>query len=985
LDTRAFLRHVLPDTGPYCIVKQIEFEGGHKAPQHFPAHTIDEAAAIASRINHEGYNTFFAVGALVKDQHWVPKLDRDKKPIFLKSGEQVYRWKTLRTAENIRGLRSYIIDLDVGFKKDGSPRGYETEDDAIAGLVAFCKWGHLPKPTVISSGNGLHVYFTLESEVPALTWKNHGESLKEMALSFGLKLDTGRTADAASVLRVVGCHNFKYDPPPLVKCLCVGTHTPNDMFHGLLRLHDNAAGLDLPGEQQVFFRSDNTGKQEKERACLDFPTLVDVCQVVRRAVDPATRDQTPEPVWHKVMMLLRLVQTPEKGRKLCHVVSKGDPRYSEEYLNAKLSDLENKNMGPSTCKTVHETMLPAQDVCADCPHWGKITSPAQLARYLPPTETLVVAVANDDGEVVEVEVPEPPEPFVRRHGRIAIQKGSTSGTTEIEFCNDMYPIRLQYDEVTKLEEEVLWRINMPHEGWVELGIPHCSKNQLATILHKRGVRVRTADIETMEWFMTAYVRKLQADTPREMTYTKQGWRKDGSFIVGDTVYRRNGDIEKHAMGTKLQNDTQHGMYVEGTLDGWRNATQIYTRPGMHRSRLYLYASLGSPLFCFTNQVATFLSATGEGGVGKSTLMEVAAAIWGDPRRLIARGSNDGSTRAAAEAMANGMNNLPIFLDEITDRDAEEMNSFILNYSGGKGKLRSQVSGGIRPDTATWSNLALVNANADEYARMASVFKDSGPSQMRLVQIEFPSTSDIVSKTEGDATKAAVFENFGHAGHLIGGYYATHATAMKAKVQKYVIEADKQTGGLSTERFWIATAASMRAAAEAAYDLGLLPNFPVEKDIEGLYELIINLREQVARNTTSPDEMLSEFLDFALPRTLTIQSKNSGNIDNVRGEPHGGLTVRHEVDTDRAYISRAIFQQYCVERHINLNRHIKALYAKGVVLHENMRKVLGAGTMFAKGNVRCIEVDLSKLQGRLHSVPSSASSAPTQMPQRKTGP
>lgn len=976
MDTEAFLRHVLPETGPYCIAKQVKFKDGRQAPKHFWADSIADAAFVAHREDNAGYDTYFAVGTLIKKQNWEIHLDRNKQPYKEPDGLPAYWWTTHRTAKNIRGLRSYIIDIDVGFKDDGTPRGYDTEELALEALVAFCKHYRLPQPTVVRSGSGLHIYFTLEAEVETTTWKANGLRIKEMAAAVGFKIDPDRTGDVASILRVVGCHNFKYSPPPVVEVLYVGEHTPVDMFHGLLGLHDNTVSASnfLTGTPLVEFDKENTGAQEKERACLDFPGLLNVCQVFRKACDPDTRDSTPEPVWHYVIMLTRLCGSPEQGKRLSHQISQGDPRYSAAQLDAKLARLEEGKFGPATCVKIRGSVKTGEDICAGCPHYDKITSPAQLAHYMAPSEPLTVEEEYDDGTVDEVVVSDPPPPFVRRDGKIAIQQGTTQGKTETVFCEcDMYPVRLQYDEKTKLEEEVVWNINMPHEGWIQLGIPHCSKNQLATILHKRGIRIRNADIDLMEWFMTAYVRKLQAETPREVTYSKQGWRKDGSFIVGDTLFKRNGDIETHAMGNSLKQDTNNAMVVAGTLEDWKKATRPYTRPGLEHNRVYMYASLASAIFCFTNQIATFISATGEGGVGKSTLMEVCAAMWGDPQLLMARGAEKGSTIAALEAHTNAMHNLPIYLDEITDRNVEDMAKFIFNYSGGKGKMRSQASGGVRPDTATWGNIAMVNANADEYARMSSVYKDSQPHMMRFLQIEFP-VQNIISKPEGDEIKALVYENFGHAGRIFIEYIVQHQASVKTRVQQYVRDADKRTGGNSAERFWIAGIACMRCAAEIGYDLGLFENFPIPHDIEWLYTLALSLRTQVQQFIMSADEMISEFLDHELTHTLTIGAKNSGNVDNIREEPRGGLTVRKEEDTDRTYISRSALQTYCVDRNINMGRHLKTLFTTGVVLQENMRRVLGAGTVFAKGNVRCIEVDTKVLQGRLHSVKPHAAPA-----------
>ena len=970
MDTGAFLRHVLPAAGPYCIAKQIRFADGHSAPVHECAQTIEDAVAIALRFDSEGYDTYFAVGSLVKGQHWEQKLTpRERKPMFEENGEPVMHWRVHRDAANIRGLQAYILDIDVGFK-NGKSRGYDTDAEAIAALIDFCKTNRFHKPTVVQSGNGLHVYFVLDAEVPPTIWKRYGENLKELALSAGLKLDTGRTVDPASILRVVGTHNHKYDPAPLVTVLCTGKPTSVEMFHGLLRLRD-AASETLGGGPEVTFDTENTGKQ-RERAVLGFGRLVHICQVFRSAVDPATRDQTSEPIWDGAIRLARLVETPERGRTLCHLVSKDDPRYSEAALNAKLDRYDAMDMGPTTCANFQKR----EADCTGCPHRDTIVSPAQLAKFMAPTEHLVVEEQQEDGTTVEREIPDPPEPFVRRNGGIAIQTANAKGVPEEKmFCSyDMYPIRLQYDEKTKLEEEVLWNINMPHEGWVTLGIPHTSKNQLATILHKRGIRMRGSDIDIMEWFMTAYVRKLQDETPREMAYAKMGWRKEGGFIVGDVLYKKDGVTEQHVMSHALENATHFGMTVEGDYETWKQGVQIYNRPGMENYRAYLYSTFASPLYCLANQIATCISASGLGGVGKSTLMDMCAAAWGNPRALVVKGNSQGTTRAAAEAMSSAMQHLPIFLDEISDREAKDMTEFIFNYSGGKGKVRSQAAGGVRSDTATWSNFAMFNANSDEYARMSSVHKDSSPHMMRLIQLEFART-DTVSKEEGDITRAIAHENFGHAGRRFAEYIAQHQTNIKQRILRYVIEADKFTKARSEERFWTAWIACLRAAAEICFDLGILEGFPITADVQWMYAQLLRLRVEVEEHTTSSDEVLSEFMDGEIPRTLTISMKNSGNIDNMKEEPRGGLTVRVEDDTRRGYVSRAAFQKYCVDHGINMGRHLKVLFTRGIVLQENMRKVLGAGTLFAKGNVRCIEVDMDKLEGRLHVVKPAPVVAP----------
>lgn len=945
-----------PDAGPYCISIGKVKEDGTKPHWHHPCYTPEQAAQLAKQLESGHENMFLTVGGLVKDKEWF-------------TNEKGYSfWRTRRNAENIRGLRSYIIDIDAGMKSDGvTPREYASVEEAFVALQEFVKHFNLPQPTVVNSGNGLHVYFTLTEEVLPEVWKAHGLVIKEMAKQFGLRIDGGRTADVASVLRIVGCHNYKYDPPVEITVMQVGAHTPTDSFHAQLQLQDHSSTMPgLVGGPHVIIAGSNT-TQVRERAVIDFGGLFRGCQVVRAACDPTTQAQTPEPIWNATLMLTRLCGTPEQGRKLSHVVSRNDPRYNAAFLNAKLDRFEKQNMGPSNCATIQQRFadLSMADGCTGCPSRGKITSPAEIARFVAVAPPVVTLITADDGSQSEQAVIEPPSDFVRTERGIAIKTTSTKGIPDLKvFCPyDMYPVRLQYDEKTKLAEHTRWCVNLPHEGWVLLDIPYTSKNQLALQLAKRGMMIDASNIDAMELFMTAYVRKLQSESPREVAYSKMGWRPEGGFVVGDTLYRRDGLVEQHAMSDNLDSATHSGMRVEGEFEQWRDAVCKYNRPGLEGYRTYLYSTFASTIYNMTGQIATCLSATGLGGVGKSTLMDSCAAAWGDPRALVTKGNNQGSTRAAAEVVSDAMQHLPIFLDEISDRDAKDMADFIFNYSGGKGKIRSQAGGGLRADTATWSNLALVNANADEYERMASVFKDAAPHLVRLVQLEFSPTA-IISKEEGDEIRTVVQENFGHAGRIFAEYIAKHQTEIKHRVKQYNKEADKFIGAKSEERFWTAWLASMRCAAEITLDLGILPGFPVSADIAWAYDQITQLRGRIAGHLTSSDEMLSEFMDAEISHTLTVAA-NTGNIDNIKTEPRGGFTVRNEPDINRAWVSRSALQKHCVEHGINMTRHLRILYGQGTVLQENVRKVLGSGTQFAKGNVRCIEIDTTKLSGRAH--------------------
>lgn len=956
MDTKEFLTHVLPLTGPYVIAVDWKNKEGRKGYKHFGAIDIEEAAAIARHLDKEGRNVFFGVGALINGKEW----DAVKQ-----------KWRVPRTGDNIRAVRSYIIDIDVG-----GPNQYASVEEAIIALRQFVKTTGLPRPTIVSSGGGLHVYWPLDEEVPQADWERKGAILKELALAYTLRIDSKRTADSSSVLRVVGTHNYKYEPAPKVHVLFQSPVIPAGHFHSILQTRAPQQII-LPPTQQPDFGNNTT---RFENVPLDFRKGVEQCHALAYTVDPENqakgRDAIPEPAWLQAMMFARHAH---KGKQLAHLISKYDPRYNAAYIDQKFEQLS--NIGPCTCAGFQEAYANVgMDKCNGCAIRGKVTSVASVSHYLVKASPLVVQETSKTGALVERTIPDPPAPFIRLATGIAIDTTNAKGLKEtLQFCDyDMYPTRLRYDERTLLEDDVRWRVKMPQEDWIEIDVPHGSTPQLRTTLAKRGVYVDENYVPHMAKFMSSYMRRLQSMVPREMAFAKLGWRKDGSFVVGDTLYKPDGTSEIHGISHALERATEFGMVLAGDYEAWRDAVRIYARPGLQAYRAYLYSTFSSVFYHMTGQIATCISASGTTGVGKTTLMDVCASVWGDPTKLMVRGAKDLSTRAAAEVRADGMHHLPVWMDEVTARDAKDVAELIFNYSGGKGKIRSTAAGGIRPDTATWSNLLLVNANTDEYERISSVFRDSAQHLMRLVQLEFAST-EVITKAEGDRLRQIVHEHFGHAGRVFAEHIAQHYASIKQRVLAANVAIDKKVEAKSEERFWTAWIACNQVAAEIVDKLGILPGFPITADVQWMCDQITVLRKRTTAQIPVAGELMAEFLDAQLSNTLTIGAKGSANIDNVIREPRGELNIRYEVDNATIFVSRAAFRDYCAEKNINFNRAIDEMEKKGYVRRYNVHKILGADTTFAKGKVRCIELDMDKMGEKLALVQN------TPQPLRKTKP
>jgi hypothetical protein len=125
-----------------------------------------------------------------------------------------------RTAANAAGAYVFIADIDCSVDKANAGRGYRTIGDAVKELRLFCQRAKIPEPSfIIFSGSGIHAYWVLAQFLPREQWQAYARKLKRLMKKCGLLADDTRTADIASVLRVPGTLNYKYEPPRRVEML----------------------------------------------------------------------------------------------------------------------------------------------------------------------------------------------------------------------------------------------------------------------------------------------------------------------------------------------------------------------------------------------------------------------------------------------------------------------------------------------------------------------------------------------------------------------------------------------------------------------------------------------------------------------------------------------------------------------------------------------------------------------------------------------
>lgn len=378
MDTLSFLRLIWPDQGIYLLAEPKSFvQDGQSVPyfDHYAYSSIEAAAQAAIAMSSAGTTVFFAMASVVNDYTRMNKQQREDAGVKVrgvhKSGN-----------DNTCAVKSFWLDLDVG----ADPKKYASQHEASEALRAFCGAMSLPRPYVVSSGGGLHVYWPLSSSVDSETWGSHGAILKALAASYGLRADPSRTADRASVLRPVGTYNWKTGEPRPVLCLLEGKVNDTERFLQHLQ-HLKATTQIVVPERRIHQPASTLGAapsylggqlipavniEAATGAGYAQPMASDVVKKCPQLLWQLNNPQAvSEPSWYAMIGCLRFA---EKGYKAVHLMSQGHPSYTPERTDDKLMQAENSGTGPTLCATF-ASHNPGG--CDGCPMKDKIKTPLQ--------------------------------------------------------------------------------------------------------------------------------------------------------------------------------------------------------------------------------------------------------------------------------------------------------------------------------------------------------------------------------------------------------------------------------------------------------------------------------------------------------------------------------------------------------------------------------------------------------------------------------
>lgn len=828
MDTLRFFQRVLPSEGLYCIAS---FEGDNPAPRHGYFDSVEKLAQVALALNSRGQNTYYGISTFTEKR---------------------------RKQEFVERTKVLAIDVDCGIGKNGKPKPFIDASEGAKALIAFVKDVGLPMPMIVSSGNGLHVYWILDAAVAPAQWKPLASALKAACLEKGFTPDIGVTGDSARILRPIGCVNPKGGKTAVL--LRDAPDVTYNQLWAVLEPFTHGSSYELPAQptRNNTLLDNLAVKHEYQPA--NAERVVSGCQQIKWGME--NQNSVTEPFWWKMMGIAAYCQEPIAT---AIAWSKDYEHFNESEVTTKIENWKNGATGPTLCE---KFMLERPDGCKGCKFKDKIGSPARLGTQLAEVKS-VAAMVDPLAAVVPV-----PKPFKRTTDGMKM----VIDETDIDVCKfDLYPVGYGKDEGLGYEVvRFMW--NRPHVGWTELVMRQANLAQgsrdFSTTIADQGILLfNKSQTENFQMLLRSYMEELKQRRGLTNLYASMGWKSNyNEFVIGSSLIRRdsNGTITTEqvnlAQGVGKISEDMYG--VKGDLQEWVNFTRILDSADLKLHKFLIGFSFATPLLKVSGLKGLILSLYGKTGGGKTLGQYMMQSIWGNPDQLHFGGK---FTQNSLFSRLSLHGNLPMTVDELTMLDREEAGDLIYWTSQGRDKARLNRSAEERA-TKEWATTMTVSTNESLHSMLYAGGHATDAKLARLLEFNVaPHPLFTKGSQVGRQIHAFLMNNYG----TVGQEFVRHLMplgidGLKAMLDHAINEFPKKYGVSFSgdERFWEIGVVLADLGNQLAKEYGLI-QYDYEDATQWALSELKSMKVSAATNRMDAFDALGEFINENMDATLTV--------------------------------------------------------------------------------------------------------------------
>ena len=936
--------------GWYCVVG---LEQGQIKTQKFYK-TLEEVNEAADRLVNRKLDAFYGLGKFKTNEN--------------------------RKADNCGWMQSFFLDIDCGPTKAepderGRVKGYIDQNAGMVALKQLCKDLNLPKPTIVNSGRGWHVYWPLTEPVEKEKWLDAAHTFKAKCIDKGFYIDPDVPADAARVLRIPGTKNFKDDPAHDVFVMSVAEPITYDSFVeciGPLQPRKNSFH-----QKQIdpFTQALMGSRQSRFKTILMKTEEGSGCEQLKYVI--ANQDKADEPMWRAG---LSIAQHCVDRDKAIHFISRRHPKYDPTATEKKAAQIK----GPYTCVTFDDF---SPNICVSCQHWGKIKSPIvlghEIAKSEPgeviPGEPAAAEFTVTDSPDANFVVPNLPKNYFRgKTGGIFYnmpQEEESDDDPEagvkLVYEYDLFLIKRMYDP--QQGETVLIRLSLPRDKVKEFSITlveALSKEELRKVMSFHGVIALPGQMNRILNYLVACAKGMQIEQELEMMRVQFGWAdEDSRFILGDREIGPT--FVRYSPPSKATREVSAAMRPVGSLDEWRNIINTYAMPGFEPHAFAVFSAFGAPLLKFMGVKGSIINlVNSRSGTGKSTILQVMNSVWGHPDELMLQWRDTLNIKLHRMAV---MNNLPLGVDEITKMSGDDFSDLAYSVTQGAPRRRMKASANEeRESQGYWATIMVATSNASMTDKLEALKVTAEGELMRLMQYKIEPTNNL-DKASAKQIFGGLYRHHGLAGQPYAQYLVQNLEDIVEQAMKMQVRFDDAVKIETRERFWSATAAAnLTGALVANAHLGL-HNINVRQVFDWLVEEVKTMQNNTRMNIHDFAALVGEFL-LMHNANILVCNRHSTSRHNIAAAPlvmpRGPLIVRYEPDTKRLYIIKHELRQYCVEKQIPYGDMVTELNKTGAFIGE-LRTKLDLGTEINAPPVVALEFDADLLGIATPSAPAQS--------------
>lgn len=954
METAAFLSHILPKQGfKFIAIKRAE----DKPWIHKPTESASIAADIAEQADAKGEAVYHACASF--------------KEAFVETGETYDNGRPkrrYRTQDNAGWAKSLWLDLDCGEKKD-----YPDARTAISEVFRMCNETQLPRPLLVSSGYGVHCYWVFNADVPATQWRRLARVFRAVVEHFKIKHDPSRTTDIASILRPVGTYNRKRDTPKVVKVLGdVPAQLDAAAFadHLMTLFKSHSLTIQKVHEPRVTSDLNSDLSAGTEYPPASGEEVADKCQQIRDFRN--SLGDVSEPLWYACLGVVKFVID---GERLCHEWSAGHPAYEAGATQQKIDQWP---AGPTTCSKF-EQANPAG--CAGCKFAGKIKSPIQLGTVVPESDVIEEELADDSPEIV-TDIPKLPESmrekYTWKNDALCEWKKDHEGVlTDIAFLNQfIWPeTHHRTDSVgtTWISRE---RMGKYRRFEVSAEAISTGGRDLFAAFGREGVVSNYGTKKSMEAYITDWFSALKASTDEVAAYKTFGWQKDGGFLLGDTLFTKEGERRVRVQGDALT--FLEAFEPAGAVEDWVAAVDTaYNRPNNEQYQWMLGTAFGAPLVKFLgNTMAGCVvnAYSPESGLGKSTAGMVGLGLYGDPRRLMI--TKQQATTKGLFAYIGLMGSLPILLDEMTNVKGLELSDLVYTFSQGQGRIGATGDGGLRTNVYGWNTIMASTSNRSAQSTLAAAKANANPEIARVFEFKFQRPANVMSKVEADRVFGKATNCWGAAGREYIKFIVENESTVRDTLVKVRDLISTRAGINQDERFWAAGMSAIVTGLTLAKKLGLI-KFDLGKLLDWAIRQVRTMRDLMGENETSVLEQFGTMVNQLSSGFLVTDREGdarggAAGKAHVLHAPRGELVGRVISQTGTLYLPISVIRHWCSENQADYRQMTGELVMRQWASLQVAPFSLGKGTNdYATAPSRCYKIDLLATAGETSAMESVA--------------